>query len=102
MLLLYLCNQNALQKQLKAGEILPHDSRKSQYITVRKTWQSFYLQEPKAVTPYITVDQEEALVPESWPGSIPQSRSLPQAMPHFRKVAQPSQTAPGREEELVI
>lgn len=50
----------------------------------------------------MTVDQEEALVPESWPGSIPQSRSLPQAMPHFRKVAQPSQTAPGREEELVI
>lgn len=50
----------------------------------------------------MTVDQEETLVPESWPGSIPQSRSLPQAMPHFQKVAQPSQTAPGREDELVM
>lgn len=46
--------------------ILPHDSRKSQDITVRKTRQSIYLQEPMAVTPYIAVDQEEALVPESW------------------------------------
>lgn len=35
------------------------------------------------------------------PGSILQSRSLPQAMAHFLKVAQPSQTAPGREQELV-
>lgn len=49
------------RNNLRQGRfILPHDYRKSQDITVRKIWQSVYLQEPMAVTPSIAVDQEEA------------------------------------------
>lgn len=76
MLLVYLCNQNALQKQLKAGEIYfasrfqevsGHHSEedKAEYLSAGA----------QAVTPYIAVNQEEALVPESWARLYP-SKSL--------------------------
>lgn len=104
--LCYLCisvNQNALQKQLKAGEIY----FASQFQKVSE----HHSEEDKAE--YLSAGAHGSYPlhcsgPERSVGTLIMGQALslkvalPQAMAHFLKVAQPSQTAPGREQELVI